>query len=546
MTDYLSQPSSAHILGLGLGLGVFAFAALFILDFISSQKYLQDVAVVGRGRGFINRLKDGRDYMWNYRAWMIDGHNRYNKKGLPFIAPGPLTRKPEIILPQSQLAWMFDQPDHIISAQEARYDMTYPQYNFLGHRLAFDQFGFRVVYKSLARHLPTALPEIDQEIQQAAGRALGNDTENWKTANLMGFWMSIVPYVTNRLLVGPELCREKKFLDEMVGFATATAINIALLNQIPKFFHPIFGRILAIRNWRHWRNASEQVLPLIRERLHAMTRQAAGDAEYKDYTPHEDFLTWLIRLAIAEERTFELDPIVISKRLLPIEFASIHTTVLTGQLWTLDLLASDPQTGILDTLREELRAHRPESRAWDKVSLSSLVRLDSSIRESMRYSNFSVTPVKRLVITKEGVHNPDLGMTFPRGTILVANLQGIHHDADIFENSDAYDPLRYSREREAWDRKSDDEKQSDPAEGARVRGFGSVTTSDTHLTFSHGRHACPGRFFVAYELKLIMAYLLLNYDIKLVGEPLEKKFLGAGIVPPVRASMQIRRKKAAA
>jgi cytochrome P450 len=41
-----------------------------------------------------------------------------------------------------------------------------------------------------------------------------------------------------------------------------------------------------------------------------------------------------------------------------------------------------------------------------------------------------------------------------------------------------------------------------------------VSTSPDHLVFGHGRHACPGRFFAAMELKAMLAHILINYDLK--------------------------------
>lgn len=50
-----------------------------------------------------------------------------------------------------------------------------------------------------------------------------------------------------------------------------------------------------------------------------------------------------------------------------------------------------------------------------------------------------------------------------------------------------------------------------------------MTTSDEHFAFGHGRHACPGRFFVACELKLIMAHLLRNYDMRRIAARVEMR-----------------------
>ena len=40
-----------------------------------------------------------------------------------------------------------------------------------------------------------------------------------------------------------------------------------------------------------------------------------------------------------------------------------------------------------------------------------------------------------------------------------------------------------------------------------------VATSSDHLAFGHGKHACPGRFFAANEVKIALIMMLLQYDI---------------------------------
>lgn len=45
-----------------------------------------------------------------------------------------------------------------------------------------------------------------------------------------------------------------------------------------------------------------------------------------------------------------------------------------------------------------------------------------------------------------------------------------------------------------------------------------VTAAPDHLVFGYGRHACPGRFFALAEIKLILAHMILTYDIKLEND----------------------------
>ncbi len=53
----------------------------------------------------------------------------------------------------------------------------------------------------------------------------------------------------------------------------------------------------------------------------------------------------------------------------------------------------------------------------------------------------------------------------------------------------------------------------------------------------------PGRFFVAHEFRLIAAYLLLNFDFKLLDERPRSSWIGSGMVPPFGVKIELRRKK---
>lgn len=64
------------------------------------------------------------------------------------------------------------------------------------------------------------------------------------------------------------------------------------------------------------------------------------------------------------------------------------------------------------------------------------------------------------------------------------------------------------------------------------------------MGFGYGRHACPGRFFAANEIKLILARLLLDYDVSmpegLVGR-YENQVFGTAQVPKPNAELRFRR-----
>lgn len=52
----------------------------------------------------------------------------------------------------------------------------------------------------------------------------------------------------------------------------------------------------------------------------------------------------------------------------------------------------------------------------------------------------------------------------------------------------------------------------------------------------------PGRFFVQAELKMIIAYLVLNYDVKPLAKRPANKWIGSAVVPPDKETVWVKRK----
>lgn len=115
----------------------------------------------------------------------------------------------------------------------------------------------------------------------------------------------------------------------------------------------------------------------------------------------------------------------------------------------------------------------------------------------------------------------------------------IHHDAETYPDPYKHDALRFSRPREEHKTLAAEGKSS--VKGLEMKNLSMVTTGDDFFGFAHGRHACPERFFIAIELKLSLAHMLLEYD----SEPLDKRptntWLGSMVLPPMRATMRVKK-----
>jgi cytochrome P450 len=92
------------------------------------------------------------------------------------------------------------------------------------------------------------------------------------------------------------------------------------------------------------------------------------------------------------------------------------------------------------------------------------------------------------------------GTFLPKNTFLFAPALAISFDTSLYPNADAFDGLRFYNLR-----------QQSPEDENRYQ---LTSIGKTQVHFGVGRHACPGRWLASVEIKLILATLILQYDLK--------------------------------
>ena len=387
---------------------------------------------------------------------------------------------------------MLNQPDHVLSTLEAHDQVLHLAINFLEPDFRHDNFHSQVVVKNLARALPRLIPALQAEVEWAVDEAFGTQPGGeWREVNLWGALLKIIPVVTGRILVGEGINRHSEYLESMVNFTMCVVRNIFLLAFMPRLVRPVLGWLLTWDSWLNWRRAARLIMPRIRARRAALER---GDDDMPD-----DYVTWALRQAREQGAWKEYnDAERLSKRLLPLTFAAIHTTVLTAQSSLIDIFSSssspEKHGDIVDALRgEAVREYAACGGKWDKPALARLVKLDSAIRESQRVSPFGVTLVERLVVSKEGLTNEREGWHAPKGTMLVMNWRAVQRDGT--RGGAGYDGLRFARVREEGADAAEKDQENGEKSAVGVvdtklmnARLGMVTMNEEHFPFGHGRH----------------------------------------------------------
>jgi hypothetical protein len=454
-----------------------------IYNFLRASSPPTSIPWMGYGKGWIAGLRNFTA-LTKSSEWLTAGYNKYSKQDKIFVLPATLGMQAEIVMPRSQLGWMFDQPDNALSTSEAHYDFLAGDYSFVSPAILKDPYHEHVIHKNLVRNMNAIIPQIEEEVPFAVAEVYGTDTENFKKLESLQSFMEMIPVLTNRMLVGKSLCHERKYLDAVLAFTMDVIRTQSLLSLIPKAFHRLFGTLLGLIGTYHYWQSSKYTLPLIKQRLSDIKKKDSGEPEYKSWKEPSDFITWSYRTAQAEGRLDEADPVRIAQRIMPLNFASIHTTSLTAYDTMINILSAD--SSVIRALREEAHCIIQEEGGWTKQGLSKMHRMDSVIRESQRSSPIALTFVHRKVVAKEGIVTPE-GVHVKYGTLLSCPWTPLAGDQDIIDRPEEFDAFRYSRPREEYEAMGVEEKAN--VDALKLKQTGLVTTGAHHLPFGHGRHA---------------------------------------------------------
>ena len=76
-----------------------------------------------------------------------------------------------------------------------------------------------------------------------------------------------------------------------------------------------------------------------------------------------------------------------------------------------------------------------------------------------------------------------------------------------------------------------------------VKQLSSTKPSRKYVVFGLGRHACPGRFFVVSQIKILVYKILLDYIVKTKSGNIPKKVQIATIAFPSKESLVFEKRK---
>ncbi|KAM5343521.1 hypothetical protein ACJ41O_012058 [Fusarium nematophilum] len=520
-------PSLTSPLGIALVASA-GIVVLFLIERLINVPYPPGIPLIREREGarwFSLRTRFA--YLTDCETLFQEAYHNYLKKGKPVVVPGFGFRK-EVLLPQSSMKWILAQPEEVLHLGEAFAEVDQVKWS-LGHKkLVVDAWQGLIVKSDMNRVLENICNAMNNELHVVFDEQFGTDTENWKEIDLNATVQIIVAQAASRFTVGLPLCRDKEYLSTALKINQLLILTAGLNGGLPLVLQPIVGTLLSLPTRFLVSKIKAWFVPLWKQRIKQL--------DDPDQPEHEDQLQMMLRYGVRERPDEIRDDDLMTRRLTAQNFASMHQTQMQVTNLILNVLGSDAEFNTIAVLRDEVDRLLGPSDAdaqWTKALVSQMTRADSVARETLRLCAFGGRANFRKVMTSDfKTHD---GYHLPRGTVLSFLGQPAQVDAETIDEPRKFDPFRFSRIRELA--ASRDEKP--PAVTL-------VSTSPEFLPFGHGKHACPGRFLIDFELKMILAYVLRNYDIAFPKEYEGKRppnvWLAEAQMPPTGVRIRIKRR----
>ncbi|KAL2860080.1 cytochrome P450 [Aspergillus pseudodeflectus] len=359
----------------------------------------------------------------------------------------------------------------------------------------------RVFVETVRNKLTRAIGKFVKPISLEAADGLQEywtDETEWHSLPLHQSVLRTIAKQSSRVFQGAPLCYNPDWLRITVNHTVTFFEAAESLKVWPHPLRPLAAKVLPLcRKLRAEAEEARRIIaPVLEERLERVRAKMAqeknsaarmtGLEEEGDDEGDGNMIEW------AEETA---NGAIYDAALLQmkVSLASIHTTSdLVSQ--TLFNLCSRPE--LVEDLRKEV-IEVIGQQGWVKPALYQLKLMDSVLKETQRLKPISIGTMVRT--TTSPVTFSD-GLQVPRNTRTLVSCHNMWTDS-VHSNPEEFDGYRFLKLRrlpgqENWTQL--------------------VSTSNKHLGFGHGMHACPGRFFAATTAKVLIAHVVLKYDLKLL------------------------------
>ncbi|GAB1319341.1 Ent-kaurene oxidase [Madurella fahalii] len=368
-------------------------------------------------------------------------------------------------------------PESKLSSTAALVDSIMGQYNGVDILLR-DHLTNDICRGPFTRSLPIFLPRMAEELCTVMAEQLGHSTaEGPVVCVAYDLLLSFIHRITSLVFVGKAYCYNPIWTSAVTELPINVEITKFVLLPFPAFLRRFVAPLIPQRN-RNFRHRGA-----VRGLLFPPSEKIAVKEEPS-----------VMKLLIESGK--DTDPDSITSRLLILTGAALHTSSMAITHAIFDL-CSMPE--YIEPLRSEAQtALARDNGEWKFSTIKKLRRLDSFLKESQRVNQSTFLGFDRKVMAP--IELSDGKTVLHRGATIAVPGGPMARDPAFYDNPQHFDGLRFYR-------------PDEDGIGSTNAQHDYVGIEPGNISWGNGRFTCPGRWYAAAMIKLILANLLLEYDV---------------------------------
>ncbi|KAL4943637.1 hypothetical protein BDV06DRAFT_210932 [Aspergillus oleicola] len=442
-------------------------------------------------------LKRLRGLRYLFRGPDIIERGYFSSGGAPFMISTP-SNDHLMITSVDHITEVVNAPLGALSLHAVAKEIIQPKYTMLGFewqdQRGVEGTGFvRALRSRLTAHLPVLLPDLQRLVQDAIAHELNTpQCDGFVHCRLFPMIKRTVTKVNSFIFFGEELAHNAEFTAAALEFPQKVILAAEILRATPGFLQGTVAR-LATRQHYAVRTLMRYLEPVVEQRMAA---RAGSQDCVSGHTP-VDCMQWLIDTSPRKQQ-WSTQRMV--GEIIAVWFGSVHQLAMTATYAIEDLCLYEEY---VEPLRCEIRAYLVGS---CQKRLAEMPLLDSFVRESIRCTNSDAITVRRKALRPFDFSD---GLRVEQGDWVCVPQRAMMHDGRRYENPRQFDGLRFARANKQL------ENGDQSANVPEASPLGLTDVSIDWPIWGLGNTACPGRFYAATVLKLILVSILEGYECRL-------------------------------
>ncbi|KAL1677468.1 cytochrome P450 [Schizophyllum commune] len=438
--------------------------------------------------------------------------------------------------------------EDILSFSQGTEELAQVRHVF-GESIARNPYHNQVLQTQLTRNMHSICGDMREEMVAAFDDLIPPSDHEWNTIPALASMTEVICRVTSRVFVGLPLCRDPKYVALCTGFARQAVRAIIILSITPPFLRPLVARVI----W-HVQGTVTRMENFLRPLASERSEEGRDSMAKNEFVRINDLIMWLMK----EDNGGEKDKLHdLALRLIASNFAAIHTTSMTFTHALYDLAAHPEYANYLRMEIQEMVTRG----GWRKNTIDGMHLHDSFLRESMRMRALRQLSIMRKTLQPFTFESAAGGpVTLPAGVLVFAATPAVHFDpAEYGDNAHDFEPFRFVPTwlkryygipytvppgTETMEEITESHDEGNIFIPTSPRNH-LVSASSNFLGWGGGKHQCPGRFFAAVEMKMMLAYIVGRFDggaLKSGPRPKDSR-IEANCFPNPWAEVRIRRRE---